>query len=51
MGVHVSRAAPHRGWEAVGDPAPRETRNATLREKVAAGTLHLANEDLPAPPG
>lgn len=39
------------GWEAVGEPAPRETRTATLREQVAAGTLYLANGRLFVPPG
>lgn len=29
---------------------PRETRTATLREQVAAGTLYLANESRRVPP-
>lgn len=50
-GVAGFTDCPSSRWEAVGEPGPRETRTATLREQVAAGTLGLANERLCVPPG
>jgi hypothetical protein len=43
-GVAGFANCPSSRWEAVGEPGPRETRTATLREQVAGGTRDLANE-------